>query len=362
MAALVSSNRFDYAAGPVTNRPHMTIFSVLDLSPITEGSDASQALANTLDLARHAEALGYHRYWVAEHHNMQGIASAATAVVIGHIAQGTSSIRVGSGGVMLPNHAPLVIAEQFGTLESLFPGRIDLGLGRAPGTDQVTAQALRRNLDGDVNAFPQDVVELQHYFSEPVDGQRVRAVPGAGLHVPIWILGSSLFGAQLAAALGLPFGFASHFAPGALTQALEIYRERFEPSEQLQEPYVMVGYNICAAATEDEAQYLRSSSQQSFLNMSRGQPRRLQPPVRDFLSTLSPADQQALKQMPPVSAVGEPDTVRDQIKAFVTQTGADEVILACQVHEHAARVESYRLTAQALGMNAEERDAISGQS
>ena len=257
----------------------MTAFSILDLSPIPEGGDAALALHNTVDLAQHAERWGYRRYWIAEHHNMPGIASAATAVVIGHIANATATIRVGAGGIMLTNHAPLVIAEQFGTLATLFPDRIDLGLGRAPGTDQSTSHALRRNLNGDIDAFPRDVVELQHYFKVVEPGQRVRAVPGAGLDVPIWILGSSLFGAQLAAALGLPYAFASHFAPAALMPALEIYRSRFEPSAHLAEPYVMVGFNVFAAETEQEARLLRTSAQQSILRLRRGSPGQLPPPV-----------------------------------------------------------------------------------
>lgn len=240
----------------------MTHLSVLDLSLITEGGDAATALANTRDLAQHAEVWGYRRYWVAEHHNMPGIASAATAVVIGHVASGTSTIRVGAGGIMLPNHAPLVIAEQFGTLAALYPGRIDLGIGRAPGTDRLTAYALRRTLTGDVDDFPRDVRELQHYFRPPQRGQQVQAVPGAGLHVPMWILGSSLYGAQLAAAFGLPYAFASHFAPGALMQALSVYRSHFQPSEQLSTPYVMVGVNVFAASTDADARYLQSSAQQ----------------------------------------------------------------------------------------------------
>ena len=259
----------------------MIPFSILDLSPIIEGGDAGRSLRNTLDLARHGEVLGYQRYWVAEHHNMPGIASAATSVVIGHVAGGTSTIRVGAGGIMLPNHAPLVIAEQFGTLEALYPGRIDLGLGRAPGTDPVTAQALRRTLESDPNAFPRDVVELMGYFRAEPD-QRVRAVPGAGLAVPVWILGSSLFGAELAALLGLPYAFASHFAPGAMMQAMELYRSRFKPSDQLSAPHVMLGVNVFAADSDDEARLLMTSVQQSFLNLRMGQPRPLQPPVKDF--------------------------------------------------------------------------------
>ena len=285
--------------------------SVLDLSPIVEGGSPGEALANTLDLARHVEGLGFHRFWVAEHHNMQGIASAATAVVIGHVAQGTSTIRVGSGGIMLPNHAPLVIAEQFGTLDALFPGRIDLGLGRAPGTDQMTAYALRRNLDGDVNAFPRDVVELREYFSD-TEG-RVQAVPGKGQGVPIWILGSSLYGAQLAALLGMPYAFASHFAPQALDAALAMYRDRFEPSPTLAEPYAMAGLSVVAADTADEARFLRTSGQQSTLRLRTGQPGRLPPPVRDFDTTLSPAERAMLNEGAEGLVVGDPDQVQEGI-------------------------------------------------
>ena len=260
----------------------MIPFSLLDLSPVPLGSTPADAFAHSLDLARHAERWGYLRYWLAEHHNMTGIASAATAVVIGHIAAGTKTIRVGSGGIMLPNHAPLVIAEQFGTLASLFPGRIDLGLGRAPGTDQTTARALRRDLHGSAESFPDDVVELQRYFADPVEGQRVRAVPGAGLHVPIWLLGSSLFSAQLAAALGLPFAFASHFAPDYLLTALEVYRKQFRPSATLQKPYAMVGVNVFAADTADEARFHFTSLQQQFINLRRGTPGQLPPPVESI--------------------------------------------------------------------------------
>src|SRR5690349_9718121 len=265
----------------------MVPLSVLDLAPIVEGGDVAQALHNSLDLARHAERWGYRRYWLAEHHNMPGVASAATAVVIGHVAAGTSTIRVGAGGIMLPNHAPLVIAEQFGTLESLFPGRIDLGLGRAPGTDQTTARALRRTLAGDVDAFPQDVIELLGYLGPPAPGQAVRAVPGAGLGVPVWILGSSLFGAQLAAALGLPFAFASHFAPRMLAQALEVYRSGFRPSASLERPYVMLGVNVFAAESDAEARRLFTSLEQAFVNLRRGRPGLLPPPVADFEERLT---------------------------------------------------------------------------
>ena len=328
----------------------MTPLSVLDLSPITEGSSASDALANTLDLAQHAERWGFRRYWVAEHHNMRGIASAATAVVINHIAAGTSSIRVGSGGVMLPNHAPLVIAEQFGTLEALHPGRIDLGLGRAPGTDQYTSYALRRNLDGDVDQFPQDVIELRDYFAEPQPGQRVRAVPGAGLGVPLWILGSSLYGAQLAAALGLPYAFASHFAPAALMQAIEIYRSRFEPSEQLDESYLMLCFNVCAAASDEEAKLLRTSALQSFVRLRRGVPGQLPPPVEGYEAELSPAEKGTLEAIGKCSAVGSPETVREKLDEFLTRTGADELILSSQIYDHTARLHSYEVVAEAAGL------------
>lgn len=325
----------------------MAVLSVLDLSPITEGSTAGTALANTLDLAQHVERWGYRRFWVAEHHNMQGIASSATAVVIGHVAGGTNQIRVGSGGIMLPNHAPLVIAEQFGTLEALYPGRIDLGIGRAPGTDQFTSRALRRTLSGNVDDFPRDVMELRQYLSEPVPNQRVRAVPGEGAGVPIWILGSSMYGAQLAAALGMPYAFASHFAPAAMMDAIKIYRERFEPSQQLAEPYVMLGFNVCAADDDDEAQYLRTSSMQSFLRMRRGTPGRLPPPVRDLELMLDDMDRALLKDQQSVSAVGGPEKVQRELSEFVQQTGADELIVVCSVFEHAARLRSFELAMQA---------------
>ena len=321
----------------------MTTVSVLDLSPIIEGGTASLALHNTLDLACHAEAWGYKRFWVAEHHNMQGIASAATAVVIGHIAGGTKTIRVGAGGVMLPNHAPLVIAEQFGTLEALYPGRIDLGLGRAPGTDQVTAHALRRTLTGDVNDFPRDVIELQHYFGDAQPGQRVYAVPGIGAHVPIWILGSSLFGAQLAAALGLPFAFASHFAPAAMMQAIEIYRTSFKPSAQQATSYVMLGYNVCAAESDEEARYLRTSGLQAILRMRLGAPGKLPPPVRDFDLSLGEQERRMLAEFTSCSVVGSPETVRVGMAEFVARTGADELMLVAQIYDHDARLRSFKM-------------------
>ena len=322
--------------------------SVLDLSPIVEGNDARQALLNTMDLARHAEVWGYTRYWLAEHHNMPGIASAATAVVIGQVAQATATIRVGAGGVMLPNHAPLVIAEQFGTLAALFPGRIDLGLGRAPGTDQHTSRALRRTLAGNPDAFPQDVMELQQYFKEPAPDQFVRAVPGAGLNVPIWILGSSLYGAQLAAALGLPYAFASHFAPAALMQAIAIYRERFEPSAQLNEPYVMLGMNVFAADTEEEAHFLRTAVLQSFVNLRRGMPGKLPLPVADYTGRVTPDERAMLEAALSCSAVGTPDTVEREIASFVEQTGADEIMITSNIHDHGKRLRSFKLVAEMM--------------
>jgi luciferase family oxidoreductase group 1 len=322
----------------------MVPLSVLDLAPIVEGGDAAQAFRRSLDLAQHAERWGYRRYWLAEHHGMPGIASAATAVVIGHVAAGTSTIRVGAGGIMLPNHAPLVIAEQFGTLASLFPGRIDLGLGRAPGSDQLTTRALRRNpLAADT--FPADVVELMGYFRPPHPRQLVRAVPGAGLDVPVWILGSSLFGAQLAAELGLPYAFASHFAPAALTEALEIYRARFKPSAQLERPYVMLGVNVFAAETDDEGRRLFTSLQQAFVNLRRGHPSPLPPPDDGFVERLTPGDRRLLDDMLSYSVVGSPATVRSGLEVIVARTGADELMLASQIYDHAARVRSYELAA-----------------
>ncbi len=330
----------------------ITACSLLDLSPIPEGGDAALALRNTADLARHAERWGYRRFWLAEHHNMPGIASAATAVVIGHVAAATSSIRVGAGGIMLPNHAPLVIAEQFGTLATLFPGRIDLGLGRAPGTDPLTTRALRRNLDGDVDAFPRDVVELQRYFAAPDgDGRRVQAVPGAGVDVPLWILGSSLFGAQLAALLGLPYAFASHFAPALLAEALAIYRERFEPSAHCAQPYVMVGLNVVAADTEREARLLRTSAQQSILSLRQGRPGRLPPPVAGFEERLSPAERQIIDQFQSCSAVGPPAAIRAGVAAFVERTGADEVMIVSHIFDHDARLRSLEITAEQVIAN-----------
>ncbi len=319
--------------------------AVLDLAPIVEGGDAGQAFANSVDLARHAEQWGYARYWVAEHHNMRGIASAATSVVIGHVAGQTSTIRVGAGGVMLPNHAPLVIAEHYGTLESLYPGRIDLGIGRAPGTDQLTAHALRRTLTGEIDDFPRDVMELRDYFADPEPERRVHAVPGTGLKVPLWILGSSLYGAQLAALLGLPYAFASHFAPAALDQALATYREHFVPSPQLAEPYTMAGFNVFAADTGEEARLLRTSSQQSFLKLRSGNPGPLPPPVADLEANLGPAERNLLSQVTACSAVGAPDEVRDSMQAFVDRTGVDEIIVSSHIYDHGARLHSYEIAA-----------------
>jgi luciferase family oxidoreductase group 1 len=333
----------------------MTPFSVLDLSPITEGGTVADALRNTLDLARHAEKLGYRRYWLAEHHNMPGIASSATAVVIGHVAAGTTSIRVGSGGIMLPNHAPLVIAEQFGTLESLFPGRIDLGLGRAPGTDMMTARALRRELGDSGDRFPEDVAELRAYLSPAVPGQRIRAVPGEGTKVPIWLLGSSLYSAQLAAMLGMPFAFASHFAPAAMMQALALYRSRFEPSEELQQPYAMLGVNVIAADVDREAARLFTSLQQSFVSLRRGQPGRLPPPVDDVDSFASPAELAQLEQALACSFVGGPDRVKDGLAAFIERTQADELMISGHIFDHTARLRSFSIAAEVRDTLARER-------
>src|SRR5436190_8785559 len=325
----------------------MVPVSVLDLSPITRGSDAAAALRNSLSLAQHAERLGYTRFWVAEHHNMPGIASAATAVVIGHIAAGTTTIRVGAGGIMLPNHAPLIVAEQFGTLESLFPGRIDLGLGRAPGTDQRTAHALRRTLASNPDAFPQDVLELLSYF-QPVDGQAVRAVPGTGLTVPIYILGSSLFGAQVAAALGLPFAFASHFAAAQMIPAVEIYRDRFKasPVAQIDKPYVMLGVNIVAADTDEEARFLASSGREAFTSLRAGTPIQLPPPSREWEKEVVAFDAGALDTAPSVSMVGSRATVAAGLGAFVDRMQPDEVIVVSHIYDHAARLRSAEIVAE----------------
>ncbi len=326
----------------------MVPLSVLDLSPIAEGSDAGQALRNSLDLARHVEALGFRRFWMAEHHNLPGIASAATAVALAHVAAGTDHIRIGAGGIMLPNHAPLVIAEQFGTLAALHPGRVELGLGRAPGSDQITAQAMRRNLQAD--EFPQDVVELMAYFQPVQPGQHVQAVPGAGLQVPIWILGSSTYGAQLAAILGLPFAFASHFAPAMMMQAISIYREHFRPSAQLARPNVMLGVNIVAAETDAEAKFLFSSLQQSFLNIRSGRPGRLPPPIADFDQRIDRYGAAMLADALSCAVVGGPDTVRQGMDDFVTRTGADELMVTANIFDHAKRKRSFEIVAEVAGM------------
>jgi luciferase family oxidoreductase group 1 len=323
-------------------------FSILDLSPILRGGDAASALRNSLDLARHAEHWGYRRFWLAEHHNMPGIASAATAVVIGYVAGGTSTIRVGAGGIMLPNHAPLVIAEQFGTLESLYPGRIDLGLGRAPGTDPQTSRALRRDLASHADSFPEDVVELQAYFraapSQAVR-QAVRAVPGSGLDLPIWILGSSLFGAGLAAHLGLPYAFASHFAPDALDAALELYRRTFRPSASLEKPYVMLGLNVFAAETDREAERLRTSLEQAFVALRRGAPVPLPPPVDSMEGLWSAVEKSQLDRVFACSVAGSPATVRRGIEAFVRRNEPDELMVTGQIFDHAARLRSFEIAA-----------------
>jgi luciferase family oxidoreductase group 1 len=326
-----------------------TPYSLLDLSPIRQGGSAAESLRNSLDLARHAERWGYQRFWVAEHHNLPGVASAATSVVIAHVAGGTSTIRVGAGGIMLPNHAPLVIAEQFGTLESLFPGRIDLGLGRAPGGDQNTARALRRYLGGSGDTFPRDLLELMSYFRKAEPGQAVRAVPGEGLDVPIWLLGSSDFSAALAAELGLPFAFASHFAPDYLHAALALYRENFKPSDRLAEPYAMVGASVFAAATDAEGRRLFTSLQQQFLNMVRGRPGQLPPPVDSMEGRWDEAERAHVERMTRVSAVGSPGRVRDRLAAVLAETGADELILTAHIYDHAARLRSFELAAQAMG-------------
>jgi luciferase family oxidoreductase group 1 len=326
----------------------MVALSVLDLAPIVAGGTPGQALENSRDLARHAERLGYKRYWLAEHHNMPGIASAATAVAIAHVAGGTSTIRVGAGGIMLPNHAPLVIAEQFGTLASLYPGRIDLALGRAPGTDQLTARALRRSLNAtNMDDYPRDVMELMYYFRDPEPGQKVRAIPGAGTKVPVWILGSSTYGAQLAAALGLPYGFASHFAPAELDQAIAIYRANYRPSEENPEPYLMVGTSVFAAPTDEEARFLFSSQQQAFVNLRTGNPGPLPPPVEGFEENLDPRARFILGQALSCAIVGSHDTVKQGLKDFAARTGADEVIATANMFDHAARVRSYEIAAAA---------------
>jgi luciferase family oxidoreductase group 1 len=331
-------DRFGYTSKMVT-------LSVLDLAPIVEGGTAADALRNTLSLAQDAERLGFHRFWLAEHHNMPGIASAATALVIAHVAAGTRTIRVGAGGIMLPNHAPLVVAEQFGTLESLFPGRIDLGLGRAPGTDPTTARALRRTLASNPEAFPADVLELMAYF-RPGEGQAVNAVPGRGLDVPIYILGSSLFGAQVAAALGLPFAFASHFAAAQMIQAVDLYRARFRESDRLTRPYVILGVNVVAADTDDEARLLATSGRQAFAALRRGMPTTLPPPNRDFEKEIVPVDWIRLEEAQSVSFVGSAATIEPDMRTFVSRFAPDELIIVSHIYDHAARLRSYEIVAE----------------
>jgi luciferase family oxidoreductase group 1 len=321
----------------------MPRLSVLDLSPIIEGGDAALAFRNSVDLAQHAEQWGYHRFWLAEHHNLPGIASAATSIVIGLVAGKTKTIRVGAGGIMLPNHAPLVIAEQFGTLESLYPGRIDLGLGRAPGSDQRTARALRRNLGSDGDTFPQDVIELRSYFAGTLP---VQAIPGAALNVPLYLLGSSDFSARLAAELGLPFAFASHFAPDYLEVALHLYRRDFQPSPALAEPYVMIGAGVFAADTDAEARHLFSSAQLQFLNLLRGRPGKLPPPIDSIDDLCTAAERAAIDQRTRCSAVGSPETVRRRFQELLEQTHADEIIATAQIFEHAARLRSFEIAAE----------------
>lgn len=322
----------------------MIPFSVLDLAPVTEGSDTTQAFANTLDLARRAEALGYNRYWLAEHHNMPGIASAATAVLIGHVAGGTSTIRVGAGGIMLPNHAPLQVAEQFGTLASLYPGRIDLGLGRAPGTDHATARALRRYFDS-AEQFPQDVAELLAYFEPATPSQPVRAVPGAGIQVPVWLLGSSLFSARLSAAMGLPFAFASHFAPDAMDEALALYRRDFRPSARLSAPYAMLGVNIVAAESDQEAKRLFTTQQQSFVNLRRGRPGLIPPPIDNIEDFWTPTEKFGVEHALACAVIGSAETVKQGIESFVERHRPDELMITANVFEHEARCRSYAIVA-----------------
>ena len=321
--------------------------SVLDLSPVPEGSEPGTSLRNSADLARHAERLGYNRFWMAEHHSMPGIASAATAVALAYVGSQSSSIRIGAGGIMLPNHAPLIIAEQFGTLESLYPGRIDLGLGRAPGTDQAAAYAMRRNLNSDGDQFPRDVIELAGYFrGEP---GRVRAIPGEGLHIPLWILGSSLYGAQLAAMLGLPYAFASHFAPQMMMEAIRVYRERFEPSDQLAEPYVMLGFNAIVADTDEEAELLATSVQQAFVSLRTGRAVKLPPPKPGFGDQLPLETRATLHQILWASAIGGPQTARRQVAEFVECSQPDELMITAQIFDHQARLRSYELLMEAVG-------------
>jgi luciferase family oxidoreductase group 1 len=322
----------------------MIPFSILDLAPVSEGSDAAQAFRNSLDLARLAEQLDYRRYWLAEHHNMPGIASAATAVLIGHVAGGTSRIRVGAGGIMLPNHAPLQVAEAFGTLASLYPGRIDLGLGRAPGTDQPTAKALRRYFDS-AEAFPQDVLELLDYFEPATPAQPVRAVPGAGIEVPVWLLGSSLFSATLSARLGLPFAFASHFAPDAMDEALALYRRDFRPSARLQQPHAMLGINVVGADSDAEARRLFTTQQQSFVNLRRGRPGLVPPPIDDIEAFWTPVEKIGLERALACAVVGDAQTLHDGIGAFIARHQPDELLITANIFEHAARRYSFEMAA-----------------
>ncbi|KAA8921799.1 MULTISPECIES: LLM class flavin-dependent oxidoreductase [Xanthomonas] len=324
----------------------MMPISILDLAPVCEGSDTSAAFANMLDLAQHAERWGYHRYWLAEHHNMPGIASAATAVLIGHVAGGTRRIRVGAGGIMLPNHAPLQVAEQFGTLASLYPGRIDLGLGRAPGTDQATARALRRYFDS-ADQFPHDVAELLRYFEPAVDGQLVRAVPGAGIEVPVWLLGSSLFSARLAAAMGLPFAFASHFAPDAMDEALAVYRREFRASTRLQAPYAVLALNVVAAASTAEARRLFTTQQQSFVNLRRGRPGLIPPPIDDIEAFWAPHEKLGVERALACTVLGDADAVAQGLSDFVARHRPDELLLTANIHDHAARLRSFQLASEA---------------
>jgi len=332
----------------------MVPLSILDLAPVSEGSDAGAALRNALSLAQAGERLGYRRFWMAEHHSMPGIASAATAVALCHVAGGTSSIRIGAGGIMLPNHAPLQVAEQFGTLEALFPGRIDLGLGRAPGTDQAAAYALRRNLSADAGQFPRDVLELQSYFAPADTARRVRAIPGEGLEVPLWILGSSLYGAELAAELGLPYAFASHFAPQQMMDAIALYRARFKPSAQLATPYVMLGFNVFAADSDAEGELLSTSLMQAFVALRSGTPGKLKPPVAGYADTLPLEYRVMLRSVLASSVIGAPATVKAATEAFVARTGADELMVTSQIFDHQARIRSYELLAGLF-----DRDAAS---
>ena len=331
-------------------------FSLLDLSPVPEGSSTAEALANTVALAQLAEASGYHRFWLAEHHNMPGIASAATPIVIGHVAAATKTIRVGAGGIMLPNHAPLIVAEQFGTLETLYPGRIDLGLGRAPGTDMATARALRRHMAPE-DSFPQDLVELIGYLGETAEGRAVRAIPGEGTHVPVWILGSSLFGAQLAAYLGLPYAFASHFAPALLEEALETYRATFRPSRFLAQPYAMLAAGVCAADTDDEARRLRTSQMLAFARLRSGQPGKLPRPVDDITAHVPGPVLAGVEQALSISAVGSRATVRRQLTAILDQYRPDEVLVTGMIHDPAARLKSFAIAAEVLADLAQAKAA-----